>query len=141
MVFQVDTHNPATAKGIATNGRINFEITKAIMKCNYEKAAFKNFTQMESVINAEIKYEGIEEAVKLESKKTSKLFDESYTKANLVINKPTLTTLQTNEDVEYIEQTRFEVRHVRIQSLSGHLGSTIILLEYRPHFLCIPQRS
>lgn len=88
------------AKGIATNGRINFEITKAIMKCNYEKAAFKNFTQMESVINAEIKYEGIEEAVKLESKKTSKLFDESYTKANLVINKPTLTTLQTNEDVE-----------------------------------------
>ncbi len=88
------------AKGIATNGRINFEITKAIMKCNYEKAAFKNFTQMESVINAEIKYEGIEDAVKLESKKTSKLFEESYTKANIVLNRPTLTTLQENEDVE-----------------------------------------
>lgn len=85
---------------IAVNGTINFEMTKVIKKCNYDKAAFKNFTEIESRITAEVKYSNIDQTLTLEEIKTTKAFNESYTRANLYMNKENLTTIQENENVE-----------------------------------------
>ena len=85
---------------IEVNGTINFELTKVIKKCNYEKAALKNFTEIASKITAEVKYSNIEETLKLEEISTSKELKESYTRANIYINRENLTTIQENENVE-----------------------------------------
>lgn len=85
---------------IAVNGTIHFEMTKVIKKCNYDKAAFKNFTEIESRINAEVKYSNIDQTLALEEIKVAKGLKESYTRANVYINKENLSTIQQNENVE-----------------------------------------
>lgn len=87
-------------KNIQANGSINFETTKAIQKCNFEKAAFKNFVSIDSKISAEVKYADIDQILALDPVSTSKEFEESYTRANLYINKDKLNTIQENENVE-----------------------------------------
>ncbi len=87
-------------KHVDTNGTINFELTKVIKKCNYEKSAFKNFVELESRIKAEVKYLDLEETLSLEEVKTTKKFNESYTRANIYINKEDLTTIEQNENIE-----------------------------------------
>ena len=88
------------ASGIARNGILNFEVTKAITKSNYEKSTFKNFKVLESRINAEVKYQKIDQVLPLEKIGTTKIFDESSTNASLSMNKNYLSTIYMNEDVE-----------------------------------------
>lgn len=88
------------ANNISKNGNINFELTKAIKKCNYEKSAFKNIAEIESRITAEVKYQAIEETLALQTISTKKQFEESSTSATLSINKETLSTIQDNTNVE-----------------------------------------
>lgn len=88
------------ANNIAKNGTINFELTKAIKKCNLDKSTFKGITQIESRITAEVKYLEIDEKLALQEIGTRKSFEESYTSANLSINKETLSTINQNENVE-----------------------------------------
>ena len=88
------------ANNIAKNGTINFELTKAIKKCNLDKAVFKEITQIESRITAEVKYLEIDEKLALQEIGTRKSFEESYTSANLSINKETLSTINQNDNVE-----------------------------------------
>lgn len=88
------------ANNIAKNGIINFELTKAIKKCNLDKATFKGITQIESKITAEVKYLEIDEKLALQEIGTRKYFEESYTSANLSINKETLSTINSNDNVE-----------------------------------------
>ena len=88
------------ARNIAKNGNISFELTKAIKNCNYEKSTFKDITQIESRITAEVKYQAIEETLALGAIGTRKEFEESSTSATLSINKETLTTIQDNNNVE-----------------------------------------
>lgn len=88
------------AKNIAKNGAINFELTKAIKKCNYEKSTFKNIKEIESKITAEVKYQAIEEKLALQTIGTTKQFEESSTSATLSINKEILTTIEDNNNVE-----------------------------------------
>lgn len=85
---------------IAVNGTIHFEMTKVIKKCNYDKAAFKNFTEIESRITAEVKYSNIDQTLALDEIKVAKGLKESYTRANVYINKENLSTIQPNENVE-----------------------------------------
>ncbi len=89
-----------TANNIAKNGTINFEITKSIRKCNYDKAVFKNIKEIESRITAEVKYAEIDETLKLATIGTRKEFEEAATSANLIINKESLSTINANENVE-----------------------------------------
>lgn len=88
------------ARNIAKNGSLNFELVKVIKGCNYEKTAFKNFTSIESRISAEVKYQKIEETLELETIGTAKQFEEATTLATLSINKETLSTTKSNENVE-----------------------------------------
>lgn len=87
-------------KNISVNGKITIELTKAILKCNYDKTALKNFTGIESRVKAEVKYAEIEEVMGLDEIGTTKMFEESQTLARISINKESLKTLQENEDVE-----------------------------------------
>lgn len=88
------------AKNIAKNGNLNFELVKAIKKCNFEKSAFKNFSSIESKISAEVKYQKIEETLALPTIGTAKHFEESKTFATLSLNKETLSTTKSNDNVE-----------------------------------------
>lgn len=88
------------ANNIAKNGTINFEITKAIKKCDFSKTIFKSITQIESKVSAEVKYKNIEERIPLTTIATAKDFDESKTEATLSIGKDTLSTMRTNNNVE-----------------------------------------
>lgn len=88
------------AKNIAKNGSLNFELVKVIKGCNYEKSAFKNFTSIESRITAEVKYQKIEERLSLPTIGTAKQFEEASTYATLSINKESLSTTKSNENVE-----------------------------------------
>ena len=85
---------------IKSNGIMNFEVTKVILKSSYDKSAYKNFKELESITSAEIKYTELEETVELEETKVSKKFEEAMTIANIVLNKETLSTIKSNEDVE-----------------------------------------
>lgn len=88
------------ARNIAKNGNLNFELVKVIKGCNYEKSAFKNFTSIESRITAEVKYQKIEERLSLPTIGTAKQFEEASTYATLSINKESLSTTKSNENVE-----------------------------------------
>lgn len=88
------------ANNISKNGKLNFELTKAIKKCNYPKSVFKSISQIESRISAEVKYSNIEDRFALQTLSTSKDFEESQTSATLSINRETLSTLRQNENVE-----------------------------------------
>ena len=85
---------------IAKNGSLNFELTKAIKKCNYPKSIFKSIAQIESRVSAEVKYSNIEDRFALQTVAASKEFEESQTSATLSINRETLSTLRQNENVE-----------------------------------------
>lgn len=85
---------------IAKNGTLNFELTKAIKKCNYPKSIFKSIAQIESRVSAEVKYSNIEDRFALQTVAASKEFEESQTSATLSINRETLSTLRQNENVE-----------------------------------------
>lgn len=87
-------------RDVSANGKIDVEITKAIGRPEIDKSIFANFRRIESRITAEVKYANIEERLTLPLIGTSKEFEESYTKATLSINKPNLTTMQENENVE-----------------------------------------
>ncbi len=88
------------ANNIAKNGTINFELTKAIKKCNYDKPVFKSIAKIESRISAEVKYSKIEDRLQLQTISTSKDFEESQTSATLSMNRDTLSTIKTNGNVE-----------------------------------------
>lgn len=88
------------ARNIAKNGSLNFELVKVIKGCNYDKSAFKNFTSIESRISAEVKYQKVEETLALSSIGTTKEFEESSTYARLSIDKETLSTTKSNDNVE-----------------------------------------
>lgn len=85
---------------ISKNGAINFEITKAIKKCNYDKSIFKGITQIESRISGEVKYLNIEDRLALQTIAISKNFEESKTQATLAISRTSLSTISSNENVE-----------------------------------------
>lgn len=85
---------------ISKNGSLNFELTKAIKKCNYGKSIFKSITQIESRISAEVKYQNIEERIALQTIAVAKDFEESKTSATLSINRDSLSTLRSNDNVE-----------------------------------------
>lgn len=88
------------ANNVAKNGTINFELTKAIKKCNYDKSVFKTISQIESRISADVKYTNIEERIALQTLVATKDFEESQTSATLSINRDSLSTLRTNDNVE-----------------------------------------
>ena len=85
---------------VENNGIINFEVTKVIGKSSFEKSSFKGFEEVESTITGEVKYKEIEEVISLEPVTIVKEFEEAQTKANIILEKSTLSTLQPNEDVE-----------------------------------------
>lgn len=85
---------------ISRNGAINFELTKAIKKCNYDKSIFKGITQIESRISGEVKYLNIEDRLALQTIAISKNFEESRTQATLAISRTSLSTISSNENVE-----------------------------------------
>lgn len=85
---------------ISRNGAINFEITKAIKKCNYDKSIFKGITQIESRISGEVKYLNIEDRLALQTIAIAKNFEESKTEATLSISRTSLSTISSNDNVE-----------------------------------------
>ncbi len=85
---------------VLKNGNLNFELTKAIKNCNFGKSIFKSITQIESRISAEVKYSNIEDRITLQTIAVSKDFEESKTSATLSINRDSLSTLRTNDNVE-----------------------------------------
>lgn len=87
-------------KEVSCNGKLDIELTKAIARPDLEKSIFAGFKKVESRVTAEVKYANIEETITLPTIGTAKEFEESYTKAELSINKNILTTMQENENVE-----------------------------------------
>lgn len=85
---------------ISRNGAINFEITKAIKKCNYDKSIFKGITQIETRISGEVKYLNIEDRLALQTIAIAKNFEESKTEATLSISRTSLSTISSNDNVE-----------------------------------------
>ena len=85
---------------ISRNGAINFEVTKAIKKCNYDKSIFKGITQIESRISGEVKYLNIEDRLALQTIAIAKSFEESKTEATLAISRTSLSTVSSNDNVE-----------------------------------------
>lgn len=87
-------------KNISVNGNITVEFVKAIGKCSFDKSAFNNFETLESRVKAEVKYISSEEVVELAEIKTEKYFENSATRAEVKINKDSLSTIENNENVE-----------------------------------------
>ena len=88
--------------GIKSNGTIDFELTKIIDKCSYDKELFnKNITHIESIIDLKVKYIGMSEEVQLSPMATKKEFDNSYTSAVLTLNKEKFSVSKTNANVEF----------------------------------------
>lgn len=87
-------------QNISVNGNMTIDFVKAIGKSNFDKSAFSNFEKLESRIKAEVKYEESEISTELPEIKTEKYFENSFTKAEINIEKEALTTTSINENVE-----------------------------------------
>lgn len=86
---------------IKKNGQIDFEITKAIEMCNYNREVFNDIKHIESRVDMSLKYIGIDERINLTTMATKKAFEDSYTTANLSMNKEIFSTIKTNANVEF----------------------------------------
>lgn len=87
-------------KNIKVNGVITVDFVKSLGKCAYDKSAFNNFEKLQSRIKAEAKYGTSEEVFELPLIQTEKLFEKSYTRAEISMNKDELTTILDNDNVE-----------------------------------------
>jgi len=87
-------------KDIKVNGTITIDFIKSIGKCAYEKFAFNSFEKLESRVKAEVKYGTSDDVFELTPIKTEKYFEKSYTKAEISMNTPQLSTILDNENVE-----------------------------------------
>jgi uncharacterized repeat protein (TIGR01451 family) len=85
---------------VETDGNIGIEFTKVIGQSKYIASAFSEFSKIRSTVRAHIKYVGMEEEFSLKELETEKSFSDSYTRANLSMNKDSLTTIENNENVE-----------------------------------------
>lgn len=95
---------------IKKNGQIDFEITKAIGMCNYNRDVFKDIKHIESRVDMSLKYIGIDERINLTTMATKKTFEESFSTANISMNKETFSTIKTNANVEF----KIELDNARI---------------------------
>lgn len=88
------------ANNVTKNGTLNFELTKAIKKCNYDKTIFKNISKIESRVSGEVKYLNIEDRIPLQTIAVAKDFEESSTSATLSVSRSLLSTINSNDNIE-----------------------------------------
>lgn len=88
------------ANNVTKNGTLNFELTKAIKKCNYDKTIFKNISKIESRVSGEVKYLNIEDRIPLQTIAVAKDFEESSTSATLSVSRNLLSTTNSNDNIE-----------------------------------------
>lgn len=85
---------------INVNGQIDVEFIKAIEDTKYDISKYKNVSKLLSTVRVEVKYPDFEEYFSLTEMSVEKKFEESYTKAELVMDKANLSSIKTNENVE-----------------------------------------
>ena len=86
---------------VAVNKTLTVELIKTIDKSSYTAEEFSKIETLESSVDVKVKYVGFEETFKIFEMKNIKTFSESYTKANLSINREYLSTTEENENVEF----------------------------------------
>ncbi len=85
---------------IHTNGIIKVEFVKAIETSKYEPQLFKDITKISSTIDVNVKYAGFEERFSLPKVTIDRNFSESYTKAEISMDREYLSATKDNENVE-----------------------------------------
>lgn len=85
---------------VHTNGTIKVEFVKAIETSGYAPEQFKEFTKISSAVDVNVKYAGLEENFALPKINIERSFSESYTKANIFMDREYLSATKDNENVE-----------------------------------------
>ena len=96
---KIDTVN-VRINEIHTNGTIKVEFVKAIETSAYAPEEFKNFTKVSSALDMSVKYAGLEERFSLPKVNVERSFSESYTKANITMDREFLSATKDNTNVE-----------------------------------------
>ena len=86
--------------GLHTNGTIKVEFVKAIETSSYPVEQFKNFTKIASAVDVSVKYAGLEESFALQKINIERNLSESYTKANIFMDRDYLSAIKNNDNVE-----------------------------------------
>ena len=83
-----------------TNGTIKVEFVKVIETSEYTPEQFNKITKISSAVDVNVKYAGLEESFALPKINIERNFSESYTKANVSLDREYLSTIKNNENVE-----------------------------------------
>ena len=86
--------------GLHTNGTIKVEFVKAIETSLYPVEQFKGFTKIASSVDVSVKYAGLEESFALQKINIERNLSESYTKANIFMDRDYLSAIKNNDNVE-----------------------------------------
>ena len=85
---------------VHTNGTIKVEFVKAMETSQYAPEQFKGFTKVVSAVDVNVRYAGLEENFALPKVNIERSFSESYTKANIFMDREYLSATKDNENVE-----------------------------------------
>ena len=86
---------------VKVNGNLSIEFIKAIDKVQYSQAEFVGFGKIENTYKAAVKYVGFEEVFQLPEVKEEIKFVDTISQVNLLMNTSTLSTVYTNENIEF----------------------------------------
>lgn len=85
---------------VYTNGTISVEFVKVIETSEYTPEQFNKITKVSSTVDMNVKYAGLEESFALPKVNIERSFSESYTKANVSLDREYLSAIKDNENVE-----------------------------------------
>lgn len=85
---------------VQINGNIQIEFIKSIESTKYSSTEFNTIAKLINKVKANVKYVGLDEVFALSEIEIQKDFSETYTIANLSIDREYLSTVAENENVE-----------------------------------------
>ena len=110
-----------------SEGNIVIRNVKAISNLSIDKQALINMSKISSKTKLKADYEYVEETVEVEEKVAETVLNDTLTRANIKLDRESLSTLSLNENVEI----RVELNNARLESdIYGHSVFEIELPEY-----------
>ncbi len=108
-------------------GNIVIKSVKAVSDLSIDKASLINMAKITSKTKLKADYEYVEETVEVEEKEIETELKDTSSKANIILDRESLSTLSLNENVEI----RIELNNARLESdIYGHSVFEIELPEY-----------
>ena len=108
-------------------GNIVIKSVKAVSDLSIDKASLINMAKIKSKTKLKADYEYVEETVEVEEKEIETELKDTSSKANIILDRESLSTLSLNENVEI----RVELNNARLESdIYGHSVFEIELPEY-----------